>query len=203
MTINSPANVLGHVPGTVEKAGRRLEKGRAPAMNPEEYHRAKEKNYILSRPVNAVVVDTHRIRIAVTPRFNPISISDITFGRPGSTALAGAGLHALRRLSNTWSGRLRRGLQIDDFAPRLSFSFNAHNDFFEEIGKFRAARKILVSPDDGALWRPGPAVALDAVSHPDGRRFVDRTAAEEQYCPGRDPGAAAVLGGTQSLHTGI
>ena len=52
-----------------------------------------------------------------------------------------------------WTGRSSAGLEIDEFAPRLSFFFNAHNDFFEEIAKYRAARKIWAQADARPLWR--------------------------------------------------
>ena len=83
-----------------------------------------------------------------------------------------------------WSGLLRRGLHIDDFAPRLSFFFNAHNDFFEEIGKFRAARKVwyrLMTERFGAQDLRSHRIAL---SYPDGGRLADRAAAQRTILRG-------------------
>ena len=88
-----------------------------------------------------LVVDTIEFGSLFTPRFNPISISGYHIREAGSTALQELAFTLYDGVEYVeWA--LRRGLQIDNFAPRLSFFFNAHNDFFEEIGKFRAARKI-------------------------------------------------------------
>ena len=96
---------------------------------------------------------------------------------------------------------LARGLRIDDFAPRLSFFFNGHNDFFEEIAKYRAARRIwakLMTERFGAKnqrsWWLRFHTQTAGVS-PDG------AAAGDQPDPGRIQALAGVLGGTQSLHT--
>ena len=89
---------------------------------------------------------------------------------------------------------------MDDFAPRLSFFFNAHNDFFEEIAKYRAARRIWARElrDRSA---PEPALVVDALPHPDGRCLADGAAAEVNIVRTAIEALAAVLGGTQSLHT--
>src|SRR5260370_1185943 len=76
-----------------------------------------------------------------TPRFNPVSISGYHIREAGSTAVQELAF-TLRDGVEYVEWALERGLAIDDFAPRLSFFFNAHNDFFEEIAKYRAARKI-------------------------------------------------------------
>src|SRR5207253_7648171 len=75
------------------------------------------------------------------PRFNPISISGYHIREAGSTAAQELAF-TLRDGIEYVPWALERGLPIDSFAPRLSFFFNAHNDFFEEIAKYRAARKI-------------------------------------------------------------
>ncbi len=75
------------------------------------------------------------------PRWHPISISGYHIREAGSTAAAGARLHAQGR-PHLRRAAVERGLDVDDFAPRLSFFFNAHIDFFEEIAKYRAARRI-------------------------------------------------------------
>jgi methylmalonyl-CoA mutase N-terminal domain/subunit len=134
------------------------------------------------------------------PRFNPISISGYHIREAGATALQelvftlGAGIEYVR-----WA--LERGLDIDSFAPRLSFFFDAHSDFFEEIAKFRAARKI---------WA---RVMRDRFGARDPRslrlRFHTQTAgvsltAQQPYVNlvrTAVQAMAAVLGGTQSLHT--
>ena len=103
--------------------------------------------------------------------------------------------------SNMWTGRSNAGLPIDDFAPRLSFFFNAHNDFFEEIAKYRAARK---------LWA---TLMRDRYGARDERSLKLRFHAQTAGCSltWQQPynnvvrtslqAMAAVLGGAQSLHT--
>ena len=97
---------------------------------------------------------------------------------------------------------IERGLDVDDFAPRLSFFFNAHNDFFEEIAKFRAARRIWAREMRERFGAKDRALAADALPHPDRRRVADRAAAATTTSSATAIQAlAAVLGGTQSLHT--
>jgi methylmalonyl-CoA mutase N-terminal domain/subunit len=147
-----------------------------------------------------LVVDTLEFGATHTPRFNPISISGYHIREAGATALQelaytlGAGIEYVK-----WA--LDRGLDIDSFAPRLSFFFDAHNDFFEEIAKFRAARKIWATVMRGRFG------AKDPRSHR--LRFHTQTAGVSLTA--QQPhvnlvrtavqAMAAVLGGTQSLHT--
>jgi methylmalonyl-CoA mutase N-terminal domain/subunit len=114
---------------------------------------------------------------------------------------AGAGLHAARR-HRVRAVRRRRGIDVDAFAPRLSFFFNSHNDFFEEIAKFRAARRIWATVMRERFGAKNPR-SLDApLPHPDRRRLAHRAAAgTTTSCARRLQALAAVLGGTQSLHT--
>ena len=88
-----------------------------------------------------LVTDTIEFGARHTPRFNPISISGYHIREAGSTAVQELAF-TLRDGIEYVDWALERGLDIDEFAPRLSFFFNAHNDFFEEIAKYRAARKI-------------------------------------------------------------
>jgi methylmalonyl-CoA mutase N-terminal domain/subunit len=160
-----------------------------------------QKEYIYPpRPSMRLVVDTLEFGVAHTPRFNPISISGYHIREAGSTALQelaftlGAGIEYVQCA-------LQRGLEIDSFAPRLSFFFDAHSDFFEEIAKFRAARKIWAR-----LMRDRFG-AKDPRSHR--LRFHTQTAGVSLTA--QQPhvnlvrtavqAMAAVLGGTQSLHT--
>ena len=95
----------------------------------------------------------------------------------------------------------RRGLHVDDFAPRLSFFFNAHNDFFEEIAKYRGRPQDLERCDDKNVSAREIRARLDALPYPDRGRFADRAAAKEQHRARRYPGPGRGAGGTQSLHT--
>ena len=82
---------------------------------------------------------------------------------------SGAGVHAARRHRVRRAVPSRAGLQVDEFAPRLSFFFNAHNDFFEEIAKYRAARRIWEQRDARALRREESALLGAALPRADGR----------------------------------
>ena len=160
-----------------------------------------QKEYIYPpRPSMRLVVDTLEFGARHAPRFNPISISGYHIREAGATATQelaytlGAGIEYVR-----WA--VERGLDVDQFAPRLSFFFDAHSDFFEEIAKFRAARKIWAKvmrdrfgPKNPRSWKlrfhtQTAGVSLTAQQP---RVNLVRTAVQAM---------AAVLGGTQSLHT--
>ncbi len=202
MTINSPANVLWAMYlVTVEKQGGDWKKLAGTLQNDILKEYIAQKEYIFApAPSMRLVVDTLEFGALFTPRFNPISISGYHIREAGSTALQELAFTLYDGVEYVeWA--LRRGLQIDDFAPRLSFFFNAHNDFFEEIGKFRAARKVwyrLMTERFGAR---------DPRSH--WMRFHTQTAGvsltaqqpKNNIARVAIQALAAVLGGTQSLHT--
>jgi len=160
-----------------------------------------QKEYIYPpRPSMRLVVDTLEFGAGHTPKFNPISISGYHIREAGATALQelvftlGAGVEYVK-----WA--VERGMDIDRFAPRLSFFFDVHSDFFEEIAKFRAARKIwakLMRDRFGAKnersWKLRFHAQTAGVSLTAQQPKVNlvRTAIQAM---------AAVLGGAQSLHT--
>jgi methylmalonyl-CoA mutase, N-terminal domain len=202
MTINSPANVLWAMYlVTVEKQGGDWTKVAGTLQNDILKEYIAQKEFIFPpAPSMRLVIDTIEFGSLFTPRFNPISISGYHIREAGSTALQELAFTLYDGVEYVeWA--LRRGLRIDDFAPRLSFFFNAHNDFFEEIGKFRAARKIwyrLMTERFGAQ---------DVRSHK--LRFHAQTAGvsltaqqpKNNIARVAIQALAAVLGGTQSLHT--
>ena len=160
-----------------------------------------QKEYIYPpRPSMRLVVDTLEFGSRHVPRFNPISISGYHIREAGATALQelvftlGAGIEYVK-----WT--VERGLDVDRFAPRLSFFFDAHNDFFEEIAKFRAARKIWATVMRDRFG------AKDPRSHR--LRFHAQTAGvsltwqqpQVNLVRTAVQAMAAVLGGAQSLHT--
>src|SRR5947207_15457566 len=101
-----------------------------------------QKEYIYPpAPSMRLVVYTFELGSKFTPRFNTISISGYHIREAGSTALQELAFTLYDGIEYIEWAR-RAGLDIDDFAPRLSFFFNAHNDLFEEIAKYRAARKV-------------------------------------------------------------
>ena len=134
------------------------------------------------------------------PRWNPISISGYHIREAGSTAAQELAFTLANGFAYVEAAQAA-GLNVDDFAPRLSFFFNSHSDFFEEIGKFRAARRIW------AKWLRDRYGAKDERSHK--LRFHTQTAGvsltaqqpEINIARVAIQALAGVIGGTQSLHT--
>jgi len=202
MTINSPAAVLWAMYLAVaEQQGVPLERLSGTLQNDILKEYIAQKEYIFPpKPSMRLVTDTIEFGARHTPRFNPISISGYHIREAGSTAVQELAF-TLRDGIEYVDWALERGLAIDDFAPRLSFFFNAHSDFFEEIAKYRAARKIwaLAMRDRyGAKsersWklRFHAQTAGCSLTWQQPYNNVVRTALQAM---------AAVLGGAQSLHT--
>ena len=147
-----------------------------------------------------LVIDTFEFGMKHTPKFNVISISGYHIREAGSTAIQELAF-TLRDGMEYVEWAMRRGLPVDEFAPQLSFFFNAHNDFFEEIAKYRAARRIwykamteryqAASPRSWAL-RFHTQTAGCSLTAQQPINNVVRTAIQA---------LAGVMGGTQSLHT--
>jgi methylmalonyl-CoA mutase N-terminal domain/subunit len=134
------------------------------------------------------------------PKFNPISISGYHMREAGSTAVQEVAFTLAHALAYV-EAALARGLAIDEFAPRLSFFFNAHNNFLEEVAKFRAARRLwaelvrerFAPRDERSLWlRFHTQTAGSTLTAQQPNNNVVRVAIQA---------LAAVCGGTQSLHT--
>ena len=115
-----------------------------------------------------LVTDTIEFGTREMPRWNTVSISGYHIREAGSTAVQELAFTIADGMAYV-EAALERGLRVDDFAPRLSFFFNSHSDFFEEIAKFRASRRIWHEADDRALPRRERALRLDALPHPDRR----------------------------------
>lgn len=202
MTINSPASVLWAMYLVVaEKQGADWQQVSGTLQNDilKEYIAQKEYLYPPA-PSMRLVVDTLEFGARHTPKFNPISISGYHIREAGSTALQELAFTLYDGIEYVEWG-LRRGLAVDDFAPRLSFFFNAHNDFFEEIAKYRAARRIwyrVMTERFGAKntrshWmRFHTQTAGVSLTAQQPMNNVARVALQA---------LAGVLGGTQSLHT--
>ena len=202
MTINSPASILWAMYLAVaEKQGADLKKVSGTIQNDILKEYIAQKEYIYPpAPSMRLVIDTFEYGSKFTPRFNTISISGYHIREAGSTALQELAFTIYDGVEYVEWAR-RRGLDVDDFGPRLSFFFNSHNDFFEEIGKFRAARKIwyrLMKDRFGAkqdrtrLMRFHTQTAGVSLTAQQPLNNIARVALQ---------GLAAVLGGTQSLHT--
>jgi methylmalonyl-CoA mutase N-terminal domain/subunit len=202
MTINSPAAILWAMYLAVaEKQKVEWTTLNGTLQNDILKEYIAQKEYIYPpEPSMRLVTDTIEFGARRTPRFNPISISGYHIREAGSTALQELAFTLYDGVEYVeWA--LRRGLSVDDFAPRLSFFFNSHNDFFEEIAKFRAARKIwyrLMTERFGATsprsqWmRFHTQTAGVSLTAQQPRNNIVRVALQA---------LAAVLGGTQSLHT--
>src|SRR5262249_22454081 len=143
MTINSPAAVLWAMYLAVaERQGADWSKLSGTLQNDILKEYIAQKEYIFPpKPSMRLVTDTIEFGARHTPKFNPISISGYHIREAGSTAVQELAF-TLRDGFEYVDWALARGLDIDTFAPRLSFFVNAHSDFFEEIAKYRAARKI-------------------------------------------------------------
>src|SRR6202023_3090797 len=141
--INSPAApVLAMYVGVADKTGvdRAALSGTLQNDILKEYQAQKE--FIFPpRPSLRLVADTMRFCAAEMPRWHPLSVSGYHIREAGSTAAEELAFTVANGFAYVELG-LRSGLDIDSFAPRLSFFFNAHIDFFEEIAKYRAARRI-------------------------------------------------------------
>jgi methylmalonyl-CoA mutase N-terminal domain/subunit len=202
MTINSPASVIWAMYiAAAEKQGVRPDQLRGTLQNDILKEYIAQKEYVFPpEPSMRLVTDTVEHAARHLPQWNPISISGYHIREAGSTAAQelaftlADGLEYVR-----WA--LDRGLDIDDFAPRLSFFFNAHNDFFEEIAKYRAARRIWAREMKETYGAKNPRSWI--------LRFHTQTAGvsltaqqpENNVVRVAIQALAAVLGGTQSLHT--
>ena len=151
-------------------------------------------------PSMRLVVDTIEFGTRELPRWNTISISGYHIREAGSTAVQELAFTIADGMAYVEAG-LERGLRVDDFAPRLSFFFNTHSDFFEEIAKFRASRRIwskLMSEryraeNERSTWmRFHTQTAGVSLTPQQPLNNLTRVATQA---------LAAILGGTQSLHT--
>ena len=202
MTINSPAApIWAMYLAVAEKQGASWEKISGTLQNDILKEYIAQKEYIFPpEPSMRLVTDTIEFAAKHAPKFNPVSISGYHIREAGSTAIQELAF-TLRDGIEYAHNCVARGMQIDEFAPRLSFFFNAHNDFFEEIAKYRAARRLWCSLMRERFGARNPrSLAL---------RFHAQTAgcsltAQQPYnnvIRTAIQALAAVMGGAQSLHT--
>ena len=202
MTINAPAAILWAMYIAVAKS-----QGVAPAQLRGTIQNDILKEYVARgayifppRPSMRLITDTFRFAADEVPRWNSISISGYHIREAGSTAVQEVAFTLANGIAYVQAA-IDAGLDVDDFAPRLSFFFNAHNNFLEEIAKFRAARR---------MWARTMRERFGAQNFRSWRmRFHTQTAGSTLTA--QQPmnnvvrvtlqALAAVLGGTQSLHT--
>ena len=202
MTINSPAAIIWAMYiALAEKQGASLDQLGGTIQNDILKEFIAQNEYIFPpEPSMRLVTDTVEYATRNIPRWNPISISGYHIREAGSNAIQELAFTLADGFEYVRHG-LERGLKIDEFAPRLSFFFNSHNNFFEEVGKFRAARRIRAREMQETFG------AKDPRSHQ--LRFHAQTSG--QTLTAQQPennvvrvsfqAMAAVLGGCQSLHT--
>ncbi len=202
MTINSPAAITWAMYiAAAEKQGVRADQLRGTIQNDILKEFIAQKEYIFPpHPSMRLVTDTIEFGTSDLPLWNTISISGYHIREAGSTAAQELAFTLSDGFEYTrWA--IERGLDVDEFAPRLSFFFNAHNDFFEEIAKYRAARRIWAKEMRHTFRAKNPRSWL--------MRFHTQTAGasltaqqpENNVVRVAIQALAAVLGGTQSLHT--
>ncbi len=202
MTINSPAAVIWAMYIAVaEKQGVRPDQLRGTIQNDILKEYIAQKEYIFPpEPSMRLVTDTIEYGTHHLPQWNTISISGYHIREAGSTAAQELAFTLADGMEYVRWG-MARGLDVDAFAPRLSFFFNAHNDFFEEIAKYRAARRIWAREMRETFGAKNPRSWL--------MRFHTQTAGVSLTAQQPEinivrvaiQALAAVLGGTQSLHT--
>jgi len=202
MTINAPAAiVLAMYVAVGEKQGVPSTKLTGTLQNDILKEYIAQKEWVYPPPAGVkLIVDTVEYTMQHVPRYNPISVSGYHIREAGSTAVQELAFTIADGMTYV-EACIARGLDVDAFAPRLSYFWNSHIDFFEEIAKFRAARRIwarLMREKYGAkdpkswLMRFHTQTAGVSLTAQQPENNIVRTALEA---------LAAVLGGTQSLHT--
>ncbi|MBI4764633.1 MAG: methylmalonyl-CoA mutase family protein [Deltaproteobacteria bacterium] len=202
MTINPPASVIWAMYiAMAEKRGIPRNKLGGTIQNDMLKEFAAQKTFMCPpRPSVRLVIDTVEFGTKEVPRWNTISISGYHIREAGSTAVQELAFTLADGLAYVQAA-MDRGLKVDDFAPRLSFFFNAHIDFFEEIAKYRAARRMWArfmkerfkAENPRSWWlRFHTQTAGCSLTAQQPYNNVIRTALQA---------LSAVLGGTQSLHT--
>jgi methylmalonyl-CoA mutase, N-terminal domain len=202
MTINAPAAILlAFYIVVAEKQGVKPEQLRGTIQNDilKEYIAQKEWIYP-PEPSMKIIIDMIKYCKDILPQWNPISISGYHIREAGSTSVQELAFTLADGFAYV-EAALEAGMNIDDFAPRLSFFFNSHIDFFEEIAKFRAARRIYAKrmrekygAKNQKSWmlRFHTQTAGCSLTAQQPENNIVRTAIQA---------LAGVLGGTQSLHT--
>src|SRR6266436_6377392 len=202
MTINSPAAMIfAMYLAVAEKQGADWKTISGTIQNDILKEFIAQKEYIFPpRPSMRLITDQFQFCARHVPKWNTISISGYHIREAGSTALQELAFTLRDGVEYVKYG-IDAGMHVDEFAPRLSFFFNSHNDFFEEIAKFRAARRIWAKTMRDRFGAKNPRSWMC--------RFHTQTAgcsltAQQPYnnvVRTAIQALAAVLGGTQSLHT--
>ncbi len=202
MTINGPAIVLfAMYLAVAERQGVKFKELRGTLQNDILKEYIAQKEWISPpSPSLKMINDIIHFCVESAPLYHPVSISGYHIREAGATAVQELAFTLYDGLTYVGSG-IQAGLKVDDFAPRLSFFFNAHNDFFEEIAKYRAARRLWAR-EMKRRFQPSNPLSLALRFH---TQTAGCTLTAQQ--PHNNiirvtlQALAAVLGGTQSLHT--
>ncbi len=202
MTINAPTiAILSMYLAVAEEKGCSLEKISGTTQNDMLKEFMSEKTYVLPpEPSLNLVADVIKFCTKYVPRWHPVSISGYHIREAGATAVQELAFTIANGITYV-EKCLEIGLKVDEFAPRLSFFFNAHNNLFEEIAKYRAARRIWAKimrerfeAKDPRSWQMRFHIQTSGVS-------LQAQQAELNIIRVAYQALAAVLGGCQSLHT--
>jgi methylmalonyl-CoA mutase, N-terminal domain len=202
MTINAPASVLLLLYELVgEEAGVDPARLSGTIQNDILKEYIARGNYIFPpRPSMRLTVDTFQYAGARLPRFNTISISGYHIREAGSTAVQELAFTLANGIAYV-EAALAAGLQVDAFAGRLSFFFNAHNDFFQEVAKFRAARRMWARIMHDRFGAREPRSQMLRFHAQTGGSTLTAQQPEVNLVRVAVQALSAVCGGTQSLHT--
>lgn len=202
MTINAPASVLlAMYIAVAEKQGVTSEKLSGTIQNDILKEYIARGTYIFPpKPSMRLITNIFEYCAKHVPKWNTISISGYHIREAGSTAVQEAAFTIADGLAYV-DAALEAGLNIDDFAPRLSFFFNGHNNFFEEVAKFRAARRIWSRLMKEKYGAKNPKSLQFRVHTQTGGSTLTAQQPDNNIIRVTIQALAAVLGGTQSLHT--
>lgn len=202
MTINAPASVLlAMYIAVAEKQGVTSDKLRGTIQNDILKEYVARGTYIFpTKPSMRLITNIFEYCSKEVPKWNTISISGYHIREAGSTAVQEVAFTLANGIAYVQAA-IDAGLNVDDFAPRLSFFFNAHNDLLEEVSKYRAARKLWAKIMKERFGATNPkSMALKFHTQTGGSTLTAQQT-ENNIVRVAIQTLAAVLGGTQSLHT--
>jgi methylmalonyl-CoA mutase N-terminal domain/subunit len=202
MTINAPAGVLlAMYIAVAEKQGVSPDKLRGTIQNDILKEYIARGTYIYpTKPSMRLITDIFDYCSENVPKWNTISISGYHIREAGSTAAQEVGFTIANGIAYV-EAALKAGLDVDSFAPRLSFFFNAHNDLLEEVSKFRAARRLWAKLMKERFGAKNPKSMTMKFHTQTGGSTLTAQQPENNIVRVTIQTLAAVLGGTQSLHT--
>lgn len=202
MTINAPASVLlAMYIAVAEKQGVTADKLRGTIQNDILKEYIARGTYIFpTEPSMRLITDIFAYCSENVPKWNTISISGYHIREAGSTAAQEVGFTLSDGIAYV-EAALKAGLDIDAFAPRLSFFFNAHNDLLEEVAKYRAARRLWAKIMKDRFGAKDPKSMMMKFHTQTGGSTLTAQQTENNIVRVTIQTLAAVLGGTQSLHT--